>query len=412
MNASPLSPLQMQALEVHNDSRRQAARAAGIDAVRTPTEQAIALNREAARVRNRILQHDANPEWVAAQVRRDRTDFALWIVFVLMLCAYLVIEWMTSGDIASMLANGMAPHFGLKDGETVPRWLIRAAGAGFVGLMLMVTIMVKIIASYGLDRAHNARAALMPGQEVSHRKFTSQIRWFHLLKVLYVCAVGLLYCWLYGFAAQRGVLMAQMGNAAAEMARVSNSTVSFEDGGVKDTSSSGEGAKSKSETEAAGRMLAGASAVFFAMIVCMHAGLLCLPVSNPARPLEYLGFSRSKFEAKLDSLVARRDQNLRDIYERVRRSEGEQRSDLLEATEPVHGMINQSLFGGRFVVGDPNIVHPQSWSDPLNDPLLVSTGSPVKIVSANTHFGEPMPQGADSGDQAGVGWDDIFPKAV
>ena len=86
MNASPLSPLQMQALEVHNDSRRQAARAAGIDAVRTPTEQAIALNREAARVRNRILQHDANPEWVAAQVRRDRTDFALWIVFVVMLC--------------------------------------------------------------------------------------------------------------------------------------------------------------------------------------------------------------------------------------------------------------------------------------------------------------------------------------
>lgn len=410
MNAINRSQLEMDALQERNEARRQTARQREVDGVRGSLEQALSLHRKVGQLRRLNSDHDADTSGFRARAQRDRLDWKLRWVFGCTVAAYVIIEWMTSGDVSAMIANSMAPHFGLDNatGEA-PLWLRRAAGAAFVGAMLTVTLLIKLITGLGLRHLKVARAALVPGEEARHRSLTWGVSGLYAVKLGYIGAVAGLYVWLWGFALQRSIIMAELSSAQAQTSEMMGAGFNFKDGALQQDTGpdSVKAADAKAEALAAGRRLAGATGVFYSLIVLLHVTVLFLQVSDLSRPLELHKYHRSKAEAHLASLAERRDQTLREIYERVRTAPLQYRADLVEATEPVHTLINQSyrrhVIG---IVGTGTAVPPVAdWTDDIGDEMPTETTQPATASTTPAAADQEEPIGAPYAN-----WDDIFPS--
>lgn len=403
MSTSTPSQLELDAIQTRNDARQQTAKNRELDAVRGPVEGALSLHKEAGRIQKLNGDHDADVNGFQTRAERDRLDWRLRWVFGGTLAAYVIIEWMSSGDVSAMIANSMAPHFGLDSvtGEA-PLWLRRAAGGAFVGAMLAVTLLIKLITGLGIKRLKAMRAGLMPGEENRHRNLTWGIGGFYGVKVAYIGAVAGLYVWLWGFALQRSIIMAELSSAQTQTSEMMSSNFSLKDGALQQDmgAEAGKAAEAKADAMAAGHRLAGATGVFYSLIVFLHLGVLFLPISDLSRPLELHKYHRSRADDLFTSVTGRRDQTLREIYERVRTAPLHYRTDLVEATEPVHALINQLY--RRHVIGivGATTAKPSAaaWSDDIHSEMPTE---PSPFAAPD----QPEPASDPSAN-----WDDIFPN--
>ena len=213
------------------------------------------------------------------QGERDRLEMKLPWAFFGTLMVYVTIEWMTSGDIAAMIANSMAPHFSLDSvsGE-MPLWCRRAAGVAFVGAMLTTTLLTKLITDLALNRAKSRRAALMPGEISQRRGVTWGIRGLYAVKLGYIGLVAALYVWLWGFAFERSIIMAEL-SAQAQCVEIVGPDFGITNG-LPEQVTHGKALEVKAAAMAAGRRLAGATGVFYSLMVLLHVGVLFLPVGD------------------------------------------------------------------------------------------------------------------------------------
>jgi len=109
-------------------------------------------------------------------------------------------------------------------------------------------------------------------------------------------------------------------------------------------------------------------------------------------------------------VMERRDQTLRDIYETVRVSPEQYRDDLVNASEPTHGLIN-AIYRRR-VIGiegvTPGMPSSTVWHEsegngaPSDSESMATSGS--KLNQEPAAYDEP-----DSRDSSNTGWDEIFP---
>lgn len=176
------------------------------------------------------------------------------------------------------------------------------------------------------------------------------------------------------------------------------------------------------ETETVAR-LAGATGVFYAVIVLLHACVLLLPAKGFTRELELAHFKKGAAERQAVALRAEEHRTLREIYEHVRIAPEQYRSDLVEATEPVHATINQlykrrviGISGVESTPPDSNGTSSAPRPQPLNPNGPNGNGG---VYAANGHshataaasingsngqhpIGEEEPPVAD--------WDAIFPS--
>lgn len=129
-------------LEIERNQQRVSDRQHGrlrkvIAIARGMVEHALSLNLKASQIEKQLQDHDTDNDGFRARVRADRRDWLLLWVFWGTILLYTVLEFMTSGDIAEMLACQMAPLFDIDPASgAMPIWLRRAAGAGFVAGML------------------------------------------------------------------------------------------------------------------------------------------------------------------------------------------------------------------------------------------------------------------------------------
>ncbi len=410
MPTSTPSQLELTALQTRNESRLQRARQGAIAGIRGPVEEALSLHQEAGRVQEQTQAYDANTDGFRERAHNDRRDWQLLRIFWMTIIGYVVIEWMTSGDVASMIANSMAPHFGLDaaTGDT-PIWLRRVAGASFVLAMLLATLLTKLITGHALKSLKSTRTSLLPGEEARYRGLTWSISGVYACKVAYVVAIASLYVWLYGFAKQRAAFMADIANEQRQTTEMSGVGFKLEDGGIKEQASSPVSPPNVNQSDAVKR-LSGATGVFYTLIVLLHLLVLMLPVAGFSRPLDLRHFQRSKAGAHLNNVMERRNQTLRNIYETVRVAPEQYRDDLVNASEPVHGLIN-AIYRRR-VIGiegvTPGMPSSTVWHE--NE----ENGAPSDSESmARSGFNSNQKPAAydepDSRDSANTGWDEIFP---
>ncbi len=390
-------------------SDRQHGRLRKVIAIaRSMVEHALSLNLKATRIEKQVQDHDTDNEGFRASVRADRRDWLLLWVFWGTILLYTALEFMTSGDIAEMLACQMAPHFGIDPATgAMPIWLRRAAGVGFVLGMLSVTLLVKLITSGLLNSLKSARAALVPGEEGRHSSLTCGIWGIYLSKVAYVAAVAGLYVWLFGFAQQRAAFMADLAAEQKQTAEWTDLGVKIEGGVVETDEAMPAKSSTATATETVAR-LAGATGVFYAVIVLLHACVLLLPANGFTRELELAHFKKGAAEREAVALRAEEHRTLREIYEHVRIAPEQYRSDLVEATEPVHAAINQlykrrviGIAGVESTPPDSNATSSAARPQPLN-PNGPNGNGGAHAANGQHPIGEEEPPVAD--------WDAIFPS--
>lgn len=416
-------------LEIERNQQRLADRQNGrlrkvIAIARGMVEHALSLNLKASRIEKQLQDHDTDTDGFRARVRADRRDWLLLWVFWSTILLYTVLEFMTSGDIAEMLACQMAPHFGI-DPTTgaMPIWLRRAAGVGFVLGMLGVTLLVKLITSGLLNVLHSARAALASGEEGRHRSLTCGIWGIYLSKVAYVAAVAGLYIWLFGFAQQRAAFMADLAAEQKQTAAWTDLGVKIEGGVVETNEAAPAKSQASTETETVAR-LAGATGVFYAVIVLLHACVLLLPAKGFTRELELAHFKKGAAERQAVALRAEEHRTLREIYEHVRIAPEQYRSDLVEATEPVHAAINQlykrrviGIAGVESTPPDSNGTSSADRSQPL-DPFGPNGNGGAHATNGHSHVATGPASINGSNGQHSISeeeppvadWDAIFPS--
>jgi len=406
-------------------SDRQHGRLRKVIAIaRGMVEHALSLNLKASRIEKQLQDHDTDNDGFRARVRADRRDWLLLWVFWGTILLYTVLEFMTSGDIAEMLACQMAPHFGIDPATGgMPIWLRRSAGVGFVAGMLLATLLVKLISGWFLDSFKTARAALMPGEDRRYRGLTCGIWGIYLSKVAYVAAVAGLYVWLFGFAQQRAAFMADLAAEQKQTAEWTDLGVKIEGGVVETDEAVPAKSSAATETETVAR-LAGATGVFYAVIVLLHACVLLLPIPDPSRELELAHFKKGVADKQAVALRAEERQTLREIYEHVRIAPEQYRSDLVEATEPVHAAINQIY--GRRVIGiagvestppDSNGTSAAARPQPLN-PNGPNGNGGAHAANGHSHVATAAASINGSNGQHPIGeeeppvadWDAIFPS--
>lgn len=356
--------------------------------VRDMVEDALSLNAEAKRDEKRLNDFASDTEGFRARAQADRRDWMLLWVFWGTILAYTVLEFMTSGDVAEMLACQMAPLFGVDPvtGE-MPIWLRRGAGVGFVAAMLLATLLAKLISGYVLNALKTAKGNLSRGENARYFWLNCGVLGIYLGKLAYVGAVATLYFWLFGFAQQRAAIMTDLAAGQKQDAGLNGLAIKIEDGAIPQQ----EAAPLESQAAPAGETvsrLAGATGVFYAAIVLLHAFVLVLPTKGFSRELELAHFKKGVAEKRVAKLRGNEGQTLRAIYEHVRIAPEQYRSELVEATEPVHAAINK-LYGRR-VIGISGISNP-----PGSNPDGMSAGMDPSPSSPYGPNGGVMPHGAN-----------------
>lgn len=409
-----------------NSDRQQRVLTQTIAIVRKMVEQALTLNQEKSRIAQRVSDYDTNKDGFRQRAEADRRDWLLLWVFWGTILAYTVLEFMTSGDVAEMLACQMAPHFGIDPATgAIPIWLRRAAGVGFVTGMLLATLLVKLISGWFLGAFKVARAGLTTGEDGSYRKLSCAIWGIYLSKVAYVGAVAALYVWLFGFAQQRAEFMTDMAAEQKQASEWSGLGFSMEGGAVKGDADA-TAKPGSTETSKTLSRLSGATGVFYAIIVLLHALVLLLPASGFSRELELANFKRGEADKTVNALREEEQSTLRAIYEHVRIAPEQHRGDLVEASEPVHGAINQ-LYGRR-IIGiagiEPN-TPANSSAAPGNEgpempaspqsPFSPTGGAAAHAANGNGQHSPVYANGSNGthpvadDEAASTDWDAIFP---
>ena len=407
-----------------NEARLVQARQHSIDTVRNHVETAISLDEQAGVLEKKIAAYDADEAGHRDRVHRDRADWKLLWVFCGVVVGYVILEFMTSGDIAEMLAYQMAPHFGIDPATGgAPIWLRRAAGVGFVASMLTATLLIKLITTWFAEKFEKARGVLEDGDDQRYWMLTSALWGVRMAKVAYVAAVACLYFWLFGFAQERAAVMEEIATETRQSVAPTGTGLKITEGKLEvkavDSQRHMETTESKPKDAAATiNRLAGATGVFYCVIVLIHALLICLPTDGFSRELEYARFKRGSAVTTTNRMREEERRTLRDIYERIRTAPEHYREDLVHAAEPVHGKINKLYV--RPVIGiagrDQNPAPDDSDSgesattQPSAGPQSPHGPNGNHAESATEHAGNNGDHdNSPAGEAPAADWDAIFP---
>jgi hypothetical protein len=389
-------------LEQYSASRHRKLHKA-VTTVRHKVERALSLNSKAEGIEWQVRAFENNTDGFRARARADRRDWLLLWVFWGTILAYIVLEFMTSGDIAEMLACQMAPLFGVDSATgAMPIWLRRGAGAGFVAAMLLVTLLAKLASGYALNALNTARAGLSTGEGGRYFRLICGMWGIYLGKLAYVGAVAALYFWLFGFAQQRAAIMADLAAGQKLDSGWNDLAIKIEGGDIQQDAAASEESQVAPAAETVSR-LAGATGVFYSAIIAIHALVLFgIPTNGFSRELELAHFKKGTSDKRVASLRGKEQKTLREIYEHVRIAPQEYRGELVEATEPVHGAINQ-LYGRR-VIGISGI----PTNHPGGSPAETSAGFEIPHGPSSAH-GPNGTEPVSETEAPAANWDAIFP---
>lgn len=417
------SPYEIDRNQQRSIERQHGRIGKAIAVVRGMVEHALSRNLKAGPIEQQIRDYNSDADGFRARAWADRRDWLLLWVFWGTILIYTVLEFMSSGDISEKLAYQMAPHFDV-DPTTgaMPIWLRRAAGVGFVSGMLVATLLVKLISGRSLHAFNTARSGLAAGEDERYRGLTWAIWGTYLAKFAYVAAVAGLYLWLFGYAAQRAAIMADLAADQSQIAEWSESGIKI-DGGVVQTAESAPANQSSAPQDETTVRLAGATGVFYSIIVLLHACVLLLPADGFSRELELAHFKRAVAEKKIAALREEEHRSLRDIYEHVRIAPPQYQGDLVLASEPVHAAIND-LYGRR-VIGIAGIesAAPPAGGVPSGAPPQPSNPSgpngngDTHGINGNGREYQPASMNGSNGDHPAdsenpvADWDTIFQSA-
>ena len=330
-----------------NEARQFIERKGAISAIGNQVETVIGLHEQAGILETKIADFDANKGGMQERVQKDRADWLLLWVFCITVIAYVILEFMTSGDIAEVLGYQMTPHFGIDPATGgTPIWLRRAAGVGFVAAMLIATLLMKLLTTWFAARLKDALAKLKAWQIRRYWMLTSALWSVQLVKIIYVIGVGILYIWLYGFATERAAMMAEISKESKQPVGYTGSGMKMVGGVLESDKDHFQEEKTSKVAEAKSTIsrLAGAVGVYYTMIVMLHALVLCIPTQGFARELEYAQFRRGKAETMAANMRSDEKRILRSILQDIRIAPPQYRDDLVRASESVHEKIN-SMYG-------------------------------------------------------------------
>lgn len=332
-----------------NEARQRRARERAIAAARDGVEHALTLDRQANELEAQVKAYDSDADGFQQRAHTDHVAWNLRLIFAGAILLYVFLELISSGDIAEFLAHQMAPLFRLDaaTGET-PMWLRRLAGAAFIGGMLGATLLIKFVTAWFADVFRTARASTMPGEHLRYWSLTGALWGMYFAKAAYVAAVACLYVWLFGFAQQRAALMADIAAEQKQTVEATDLGIRIERGAVEAETAAGSKPAEETADSAATTRLAGATGVFYAVIVLLHALVLLLPTEGFSRELELAHFKRGKANARGTAFRAEEERTLRDIYERIRLAPPDYQQDLVYAAEPVVPKINK-LYGSQVI---------------------------------------------------------------
>lgn len=305
---------------------------------RKDVEEVIKTEAEAVRKEAQVSAYDSD-ETFRLRVADDRATKRRLLVFIAAVLLYVCGEFFASGDVAEWLAHQLSPLFNIQTEET-PVWLRRAAGFGFVGIMLGVTLLLKFVTIWFVTKFQEARAQTQIGQRSHFLKMTLGIWSNYAVKGAYLAAVALLYVWLYGFAQERAALTAAI-KADNQQEEAQVQSLKFENGAVS-YAEPPPAPVAEGPSPSTGSKLALATAVIYVCLWVLHALVLILPVDGFGRELEFAHFKRGAVERKVHSMRDRQGLLLRDILERIHSVEGEHRDTLIRETQPIVHLVNRA----------------------------------------------------------------------
>ncbi len=340
---------------------------------RRDVETVLSLDRLANRLEGQVRSHD-NDEGFRQRVAFERAAWWLRAIFAASILLYVGGEFFASGDVADWLANQISPLFEIEGGET-PVWLRRAAGAGFVGLMLSVTLLLKFITSWFIGKLRQQRATVPAGSHAEFWSLTSGIWFNQFAKAAYLAVVLGLYVWLFGFAQQRAEIMAVIAAEQHQVAQLADVGFEIRDGVIQ-TSAAAAAAPKEPEFEG-GSKLAMATAVIYVCLWVLHVLVLLLPVDGFNQPLEFAHFKRGAVERKADALREDEERICRDILERIHAVDGEERDILIRETQPVAAHVNHAVRHEAMDV-------PQTRPSPTGGNVAATKPAPSQTTAMNT----------------------------
>ncbi|HPA16149.1 MAG TPA: hypothetical protein PLU30_00280 [Verrucomicrobiae bacterium] len=408
-------------LQQQNEARRNSERQRTIRAFRDQVEAAIDLDARAGGLERRIVAYDGDLDGFRQRVLADRADWKMvWIFWGAILFLPLM-EFLSSGDIADVLAYNMAPHFGFDPATGgMSIWLRRVAGAGFIGSMLVATLLTKLATTWFSGVFKRARSSLMAGEDLRYWCLTCGIWGMHFARVAYIVAAASLYLWLFGFAQERAAIMADFAVEQKQAAEWTDLGIRIE-GGAIEADEAGAPKAENAEAAASTTRLAGATGVFYAVIVLLHALVLLLPTNGFARELELARFRRGPAEARATALRGEEGHVLREIYERIRTAPNGYQQDFIAAAEPVIPSIIK-LYKRDVIRLPENAQNPVSTtSDAVQERVPQSPpDSPTQPFGPNGngatvagyHQGiHSDPDDSPSDEAPPADWETIFPTA-
>jgi hypothetical protein len=282
------------------------------------------------------------------------------------------------------------------------------AGVALALGILAGTILVKLVLTLVLRKLKADLSSLVPGEEARYRNLTFAISAVYLSKIAYVTMIAGLYVWLYGFAQQRAQFMADVSSEQTQSSDWGDIGVKFE-GGVLETEETVPTKTTEASDKEIAARLAGATGVFYAVIVLLHTCVLLLPANGFGRELELAHFKKGPAQSKAAILRAEEHRSLREIYEYVRIAPESYRSDLVEATEPVHAAINRLY--GRTVIRISGVEFTPPDSNGFHSAVSSQTPSSNGLnVNGNAHTAGASDSNGEA-DASDAAWDAIFPPS-
>ena len=401
-----------------SNARQFRARQSAIEEVRKSVEHALSLDLNAKRIEKQVEAHENDVNGFQQRAHADRVAWNLRLIFCASILLYVFLEYIASGDVAEFLAHQMAPLFSVDPGAgETPIWLRRLAGVAFIGGMLGATLLLKFVTAWFSNLFKTTRSEVKPGEHLRYWGLTTVIGLIHLSKVAYVAAVAGLYIWLFGFAQERAIMIADIAAEQKQTAQWSDLGIKIE-GGTVETDEAVKKSAAEATAPAQNSRLAGATGVFYVAIVMLHALVILLPTDGFGRDLELAHFKRGKSEARAASMRDEEGRTLRDVYERIRTASGEYQQDFIDVAMPCVPKINKLY--GRPVIRMPEDydqnpsfgrTYPEPVAEPQSGAVSRNQISPSGNRSSSTYQMAEHDEEPFNNETPVNVYDSIFPSA-
>lgn len=341
---------QAELLNRRNSQQARRERLSVIGQQRNDVEEAISLDREAARLEEQNARHDDPTTGFSDQVANaKRGRRTLWMKVIAYIFVGIIDFWLATPDVAEALANKAMPMVlqgaveGISESVSVtPVWLRICVGLtltlGFLGATMGLT---KLSDS---TEQREALRALQPGDDLGYQTIRRAIWGKRAIKAGYMLVLVGLFSQLFSYDLERAKVMEEVRSLQQEEfewtdlgVSLTGSELSTNEATPADHMATSSGAETSSTFA-----LAKPALVVYCLLWICHLVLVCLPGVPRDTDLSLAGFKRAPMGQKSDRLREREGQLLRDILLRINESEEQLRDALIREAQPVAARVNQA----------------------------------------------------------------------